>query len=79
MIDEDHLLAWFDHEGYDVHLSQVDGVWTASALLRSQRISAAATETGMTRAEALVHLQTKLESTRGQPGGSPHAERDPST
>jgi hypothetical protein len=76
MNDEDPLLAWFDVEGFDVHVSQVGEVWTASALLRSQRIGAATTETGMTRAEALEHLRTKLKDSCSKQGGSLRDDRD---
>lgn len=62
MAEEDDLLAWFDREGYDVHLSQSGESWTASALLRSQRIDAATTGTGETRAGALEQLRATLTS-----------------
>jgi hypothetical protein len=62
MAEEDDLLAWFDREGYDVHLSQSGGLWVASALLRSQRIDAATTEVRESRAGALAQLQARLKS-----------------
>lgn len=63
--DEAQLLAWFDRHGYDVHLEELDQVWSAAATLKIQPVGAGAAESGKTRVAALEHLQARLIADRG--------------